>query len=378
MAAKQKGAKRAKTGAKKKDVKEFVDPEKLYIRDTYGSKLKVCLLRGLEEVKKAEPELDMSEEDVQNLTNSICDSCYDYYMSDRRAFKQKLFDIYVNLKRDNNHDLRRRVITQSMSVEELIHADTRQLAPADLQQRRKMEVERHYQRNVILPADGDGNEKTGATEVAPPSSILSSAKSVERITTSASELSRNASWDSQDSPSLFDESYAASSTDSKVDDDEEYAQSDVESASVGAPDVSHEAEQSPAQDKGAGDEDPSENTSVTETVEPAQSGQKPEELEERKGSFQDDEAVTLFFKRQKKVESDDEEQRSRLPAPPDGSKFTLERTVARIEERIDLLPAYIAKPFRGPLKCGHKRVALLMTRSHMLHGKQPDSKQSWK
>ncbi|CDR95535.1 hypothetical protein, conserved [Babesia bigemina] len=384
MANKAKGAKRPKTGDNEMpNVKEIPEQEKQNIRDTYGGKFLECLQRGLTEVRKEEPNVDMNEEQLTTLSHRICDACYDFYGHDKRAFKQKIFEIYINMKRENNHDLRRKIITKVMSVDELIHAETIKLAPDEVQQKRQIEVEKHYLRNVILPGDQHNVAATAVDEPAPsPQSDATSEKAVSP-SRSNSELDHMVSPGSREGTSLFDNESPGElqpespreEEDSDPDGDghENEYQSDAESARQSSISLSPKSRMSSSFEEAYGHLGDA-STSIDEKGE-ADDNTPKRRRSMSQGSLTDDlDSSSIFFGRPHRVESD-EDTTPKRPQPPDGSQYTLQQVMEKIEGRLNALPAYIAKPFRGPLKCGHKRVSLLMARSHILHSKQPDNKQ---
>ncbi|GBE61292.1 transcription factor s-ii (tfiis) central domain-containing protein [Babesia ovata] len=383
MANKTKGAKRAKTGENETySIKEILEQDKQNIRDTYGGKFFECLQRGLTELRQEEPKVDMTEEKLRTLSNQICDACYDFYWHDRRVFKQKIFEIYSNMKRENNHDLRRKIITKVMTVNELIHAETIKLAPDEVQQKRQIEVEKHYLRNVILPGD---RNNVATTAVAEPTQSPESDTALEKAVSpsrSSSGLDRMVSPGSRDGTNLFDsdisdEQQSDSSgeeeeSDQDGDGDENAPQSDADTARPGAASTSPAAGLSATRYEADGDRGET-STSIDERGETGDHTPKRRNSASPSSLMEDIDSSSIFLTRQHRVESD-EEATPKRPQAPDGSQFTLEHVMAKIEGRLDALPAYIAKPFRGPLKCGHKRVSLLMARSHILHSKQPDHK----
>ncbi|GFE55799.1 transcription factor S-II central domain-containing protein [Babesia ovis] len=367
------GNKRARNReGSRKNGKKNVDPDKVHIRSTYGRKLIECLMRGLEEVKKDEPEFSMTEDDIQNLTNNICDICHDYYGYDRRGFRQRIFDIYVNLKRENNYDLRRKIITKAMTVHDLVHADTLQLAPDHLQHKRQMEVEKHYLRNVILPNEKRDEVPTGA--IGTPQQHRGEDAVIDvgvdnSKSKSFMDLDISVNTENHEVNSLFDnESSNSSESESGSDEvemDDQDTPNNYNHVDASNPDefedvcegknvkrlrMSPSAKTNEATDKDANN---ATGERTNDTIIELNSG--------------------ILIAKQQKIESENEES-PRLPPLPDGSHITLERVMERIEKRLELLPPYIAKPFRVPLRCGHKRVTLLMARSHILQNRRPDNK----
>ncbi|ORM40622.1 uncharacterized protein BXIN_2104 [Babesia sp. Xinjiang] len=378
MALKKKGVKRVKnTKIKKKEANEFVEPEKAHIRSTYGRKLNAALMRGLDEVMKEDPEFGMTEEDVQDLTNKICDVCHDYYGYDRREFKQRIFDIYINIKRDNNYDLRRKIITKAMTVHDLVHADTLQLAPDHLQQKRQIEVEKHYLRNVILPADsGDGTTSPATDSRQTPKTDDNEADWGSDASTHkyATDLDSSFGAETQDVNSLFGNESSSDSQSESDSDDEPQDQHDTNHVMGALGDSGDKGEQSTADSNGPRETKRACISPAARTGEVTDTETKEWSKEVNMNIWGEDSDEKTLFKQQK-IESENEGS-PHLQPPPDGSQFTLERVMERIETRLGTLPAYVAKPFKVPLKCGHKRVTLLMARSHILQNKQQDEKET--
>ncbi|KAK1940227.1 hypothetical protein X943_000343 [Babesia divergens] len=356
MALRKKGAKRQKR-SDDLNAEEYVEPEKLRLRNTYGTKINDCLLKGLDEVKGDDPNFSMTEDDVRKLTNAICDTCHDYYSYDKRGFKQKMFDIYSNLKRENNCDLRRKIITKGMSVTQLIHADTRELAPYDLQRKRQMELEKHYLRNVILPGEATGQADSQHAHMLSltPTNIVADNPADTNETTSPNRSSEAGSARSLDTMSdgfLFSND-ASSESQSETGEEESGSRGSIEyngdaeqsqkegSEAVRSPALGNSDDASVEENQPHNDSEPSKNTDTS--------------------------PGGLSFLSQHRKSTSEENDSARMPVPPDGSRFTLDRVFARLEERLEKLPAYISKPFRGPLKCGHKRISLIMARSPILH-----------
>ncbi|KAK1443032.1 hypothetical protein BgAZ_305500 [Babesia gibsoni] len=348
MALKKGSGSRKKKAADGSD-EESVDPDKQQLRNTYGLKIHACLMRGLEEMKTAKPSLAMTEKDVRKLTNQICDAIYDYFIYDKREFKQKMFDIYANMKRENNQDLRRRVITGTMSVYELIHADTRELAPSDLKRKREKAIEQHYLRNVILaPAQkyDEPSSEAAASTLLKATHISSPPEKDE--TTSGEDDDEE---DDGDSVGTVSEGFLMSetSTPRSLHDDEGGGKL-------------RKQKDGPIRSYGSID---SKETDMEESLFPESEENQENVAEEATPAGEAPWSEEPFLKPKKKVESDDVDT-VRLPDPPDISDFTVDKVLLRLEKRLNTLPAYIAKPFRGPLKCGQKRVTLLMGRSPIL------------
>ncbi|EDO05288.2 Transcription factor S-II (TFIIS) central domain family protein [Babesia bovis T2Bo] len=363
MALKKKGVKRARRALSlQQKEKNNLTSEKERIRNTYGKKLEECLIRGLEEIQNDSPDVDMSECDVKILTNNICDVCHDYYGYDRRRFKQRMFEIYVNLKRENNQDLRRKILTKAMSVLDLVEADTIQLAPEELKHKRQIEVERHYIRNVILPTELPQDPTSSTSASINDNSVLdgddgSTTLAYKNNSFSANDSSRSIDTHGSSSPSSNESDYSTESYDSLSDsDDEEANQNSVDNN-----------ENWSADQQGSNQSDIEEESGTLD----------PPAVEFKEEYFNNVFSQTIHpsvGNQTEKSEDDIDENKHQLDTQ-DWSYFTLQKTVERIGNLLDGLPGYIAKPFRVPLKCGHKRIMLLMQRSHILQYNYNDTDQ---
>lgn len=316
---------------------DYLEPDKLNLRNTYGFKIKPYLLQGVEEVNKAMPSFQMTEQELWNLTHQICDAIYDNFNYDKREFKQKMFDIYANIKRENNHELRRKIVTGTMSVYDLIHADTRELAPHDLKRKREIALERHYLRNVILPGSRQNNKES------PEGSSPKEQPSPREPRDAFNEEHSDEYSDLDDSESITTVSdgflkSAENSPKSQVDPEEEQNTLEPEP----------EANQEKSQQL---DSDPK-DTMAQESFEMPKTAPK----------------ESIFVLQSKKVEVEEEDVYA-LPDPPDVGNYMLYKVLEKLERRLDNMPAYISKPFRASLKCGHRRVTMLMGRSPILMDK---------
>lgn len=308
-----------------------INPEKLKIRATYGIKILDCLKKGRSELlaQKNPPMLHSNDPfgkdyldtiELEILSTKICDLCYDRY--DRQQFKRKIFDIYTNLKRDNNKDLRRRVLTKEMSVEELVRADTLELAPDVLKRKREEEVEAHYRRNVILPTmDQDPVDQVIAVAT------------VEDIP----EVPVEPTMEPEPSTPPEDKSARLEDTGS-----EEGSSSD------------------------SYDDEDSESEPETEINE---SGNESEPVESQPEEVEESIELTSKATAARRIDSDDE-QEEKLAKPPSCLAFTVEETRRKIEERIKKLPKFIAKAFMSPFQAGSKRIDSYVKRSTILSERQ--------
>ncbi|PHJ18895.1 transcription factor s-ii central domain-containing protein [Cystoisospora suis] len=69
---------------------------------------------------------------------------------DSRRQKQRFFELLSNLKRDNNQELRRKVLTGSISVNRLVKMESAELAPSFVRKEREEERERHFRQAILL------------------------------------------------------------------------------------------------------------------------------------------------------------------------------------------------------------------------------------
>ena len=67
-----------------------------------------------------------------------------------RLRQQRLYELLANLKRENNRELRQKVLLGTMSLSSLLAADADALAPAEIRRERREERERHFRRAVLL------------------------------------------------------------------------------------------------------------------------------------------------------------------------------------------------------------------------------------
>uniref|UniRef100_A0A3B0MUA8 Transcription factor S-II (TFIIS), central domain containing protein, putative n=1 Tax=Theileria annulata TaxID=5874 RepID=A0A3B0MUA8_THEAN len=92
----------------------------------------------------------IDENYVKIISDKICDSCYDMYSHCNRTFKRKIFEICSNIKRESNSELREKILTRKMSISQLLTTETVELAPEDVREKRRQDIEKHYIRNVII------------------------------------------------------------------------------------------------------------------------------------------------------------------------------------------------------------------------------------
>lgn len=92
----------------------------------------------------------IDESYVKTISDKICDSCYDMYSYCNRTFKRKIFEICSNIKRESNSELREKILTRKMSISQLLTTETVELAPEDVREKRRQDIEKHYIRNVII------------------------------------------------------------------------------------------------------------------------------------------------------------------------------------------------------------------------------------
>lgn len=128
---------------------------------TAVEKIHECLSKGVAEMQSKNVKLSVN---VMYLAEKIIQSLMDVYGVNSREFKQRLYEIYTNLKRDINSDLRRRVICGKLPIHKLITIETRFLAPPDLIAEREKERDKHFARNVLIPITHTQNDTTITSE----------------------------------------------------------------------------------------------------------------------------------------------------------------------------------------------------------------------
>ncbi|KFH13424.1 transcription factor s-ii (tfiis), central domain-containing protein [Toxoplasma gondii VAND] len=69
---------------------------------------------------------------------------------DSRRQKQRFFELLSNLKRENNQELRKKVLTGQISVRRLVTLESAELAPSFVRKEREEERERHFRQAVLL------------------------------------------------------------------------------------------------------------------------------------------------------------------------------------------------------------------------------------
>lgn len=67
--------------------------------------------------------------------------------------RPKFFDLYQNLKRENNKSLRQRILTGELPLNELARMDAKDLAPDTLKRKRQEEADKYMREQVILRHD---------------------------------------------------------------------------------------------------------------------------------------------------------------------------------------------------------------------------------
>ncbi|PFH35311.1 transcription factor s-ii (tfiis), central domain-containing protein [Besnoitia besnoiti] len=67
-----------------------------------------------------------------------------------RRQKQRFFELLSNLKRENNQELRKKVLTGQISVNRLVTMESAELAPSFVRKEREEERERHFRQAVLL------------------------------------------------------------------------------------------------------------------------------------------------------------------------------------------------------------------------------------
>nr|PVC53802.1 hypothetical protein MACL_00003457 [Theileria orientalis] len=384
---------------------DYSEYEKVKLRKVYGSKIQEALLKSFLELK---PDLDsngskysrlnpdfiaklthMDDEKskayVRNISDKICDLCYDEYSGNSRTLKRKIFEICSNIKRESNSELREKILLKRMSILELIRADTLELAPEDVREQRKKEIEHHYIRNVILKANvgNDDDEQPPRAEEAstrvnlPTGEASRNQNTIDNLrkffTTSGSATSSTAT-----SATTAVTSTAVTGgtgtvrrikrlkTNRNTDTDEDptdKSDTDADKASVAdmfgttditvtvgvanitstAPDNSNSSSSGPSTSSSSGPSTSSgSKTIIGSNIRKTKVLNDGEDLEESERSA------------------------SGLPIPPYCKHYKFEAVSTRILKRIQSLPTYMVKPFMDPYNAGTKRLQMLLQRSSIL------------
>eukprot|EP01054_Gregarina_sp_Poly1_P005726 Gregarina_sp_Poly_1__5725@NODE_300_length_9800_cov_150_504469_g259_i0_p2_GENE_NODE_300_length_9800_cov_150_504469_g259_i0NODE_300_length_9800_cov_150_504469_g259_i0_p2_ORF_typecomplete_len570_score103_38TFIIS_M/PF07500_14/2e14DUF5411/PF17424_2/0_31_NODE_300_length_9800_cov_150_504469_g259_i080289737 len=128
-------------------------------------KLKEVFFKGLEEYKACAEPLDAlipglgdtdSSEAAIKLSAAVIQAmdlyCYQSGM-DAKLERQKFHELFQNLKRDNNKELRFKIFKGEITIAQLVAMDAKELAPEALKRKRETESEKYFQQQVILKQD---------------------------------------------------------------------------------------------------------------------------------------------------------------------------------------------------------------------------------
>eukprot|EP01053_Blabericola_migrator_P001272 Blabericola_migrator_1__1271@NODE_132_length_13257_cov_135_196133_g116_i0_p3_GENE_NODE_132_length_13257_cov_135_196133_g116_i0NODE_132_length_13257_cov_135_196133_g116_i0_p3_ORF_typecomplete_len590_score116_13TFIIS_M/PF07500_14/2_2e13ZirS_C/PF16583_5/0_42_NODE_132_length_13257_cov_135_196133_g116_i031944963 len=107
-----------------------------------------ALIPGLNDSTSADGALKLSALVIQAMDQY----CYQSGM-DPRLERQKFHELYQNLKRDNNKELRFKIFKGEIPIEQLVAMDAKDLAPEALKRKRETESEKYFQQQVILKED---------------------------------------------------------------------------------------------------------------------------------------------------------------------------------------------------------------------------------
>ncbi|UKK01526.1 hypothetical protein MACK_002343 [Theileria orientalis] len=372
---------------------DYSEYEKMKIRKVYGTKIKDALLRSFFELR---PDLDSGgskssrlnpdfvrklvhlDDDqvkayVKNISDKICDLCYDEYSGNLRILKRKIFEICSNIKRESNSELREKILLRRMSILELVRADTLELAPEDVREQRKKEIEHHYIRNVILKANvgNDDDEQTPKAEEAstsykpPTDEVTRNQNTIDSLrkffTTSGPSNSSTATSAATTGGSgtvrkikRLKTNRTADTSDDTTDNSDTDADKTNISHIFGTTDITNTVG----------------GTNFTSTTSRDSSSSSSSSF--RPSVSSDNKSVIGSSIRKTKVLNDNEDlkgsERSviNLPTPPYCKHYKFEAVSSRILKRIQSLPSYMVKPFMDPYTAGSKRVQMLLQRSSIL------------
>lgn len=79
--------------------------------------------------------------------------CSDKGIIDANLQRQKFYELFQNLRRSNNRQLRIRIITGDLPIKDLVEMDAKELAPESLKKKREEEAEKYFKQQVILQED---------------------------------------------------------------------------------------------------------------------------------------------------------------------------------------------------------------------------------
>ncbi|KAH8741552.1 hypothetical protein FG386_000260 [Cryptosporidium ryanae] len=91
--------------------------------------------------------------DIESLSKGIEEE-FESTMEGKSSgiIRQRRFELMSNLKRPNNPDLRRRILTGEMSVKDFVNCEVSELAPDSVKQKRLVEQQKYFIKECILPS----------------------------------------------------------------------------------------------------------------------------------------------------------------------------------------------------------------------------------
>lgn len=90
----------------------------------------------------------LAVETVKELDSFCEERGMDYQLQ-----RQKFHELYQNLKRANNRELRLKIISQEILPAQLVAMDAKELAPEALKRKRESEAEKYFKQQVIIRED---------------------------------------------------------------------------------------------------------------------------------------------------------------------------------------------------------------------------------
>ncbi|UKJ89175.1 hypothetical protein MACJ_002423 [Theileria orientalis] len=372
---------------------DYSEYEKMKIRKVYGTKIKEALLKSFLELRvelsSIGSKLGRQNQDfirklarfsddevktyVKNISDKICDSCYDEYSGNLRILKRKIFELCSNIKRESNSELREKILLRKMSILELVRADTLELAPEDVREQRKKEIEHHYIRNVILKTNvgNDDDEQPPKADEASTSDKLPMDEATRNQNTIDSlrkffTTSDSASSSTDTSVTITGGSgtvpkikrLKTNPNDDNPDDTTDISNTDADKTKIsnifGTTDIT-------ATVGGTNITRAGRDISISSS-----SSFRPSSSSDNKTLIGSSIRKTKVINENEDLERNEGGSASTLPTPPYCKDYKFEAVSSRILNRIQSLPAYMVKPFMDPYTAGSKRVQMLLQRSSIL------------
>ncbi|KAK6588721.1 hypothetical protein RS030_3486 [Cryptosporidium xiaoi] len=116
-------------------------------KDLMRNEIKNALELGLMENRY------LGDVDIESLSTKIEEE-FEYTMDGKNSgiIRQRRFELMSNLKRPNNPDLRRRILTGEMSVRDFVNCEVSELASDSVKQKRLVEQQKYFIKECILPS----------------------------------------------------------------------------------------------------------------------------------------------------------------------------------------------------------------------------------